>query len=69
MNDGFVMFPRALAGHPALAMGETFSKFEAFFWLFSNAAWGNHLVDRQGCTIKLERGQLCHSSRFLADAW
>lgn len=48
---------------------EPFTEREAFLWLVSEAAWKLHRKRADGKVIDLERGQLCHSVRFMAEAW
>jgi hypothetical protein len=49
--------------------GEPFDRRAAWLWLLSEAAWDNRIVERAGRSIKLMRGQLVHSLRFIADQW
>lgn len=48
---------------------EPFSEREAWLWLISEAAFKSH-QQRTGCIlVSLKRGQLAHSSRFMARRW
>lgn len=49
--------------------GHEFSRREAWLWLVSEAAWKGKSVRVAGKTVELQRGQLCHSVRFIADKW
>lgn len=66
---GVFAVDRAVFSHPLLTTGEPFSRREAWLWLISEAAWKPRKVGRIGAVIELERGQLAHSVRFIADAW
>lgn len=46
-----------------------FSEREAFIWLIAMAAWQRRDSKIGGKVVSLERGQVLHSLRFLADAW
>lgn len=64
--SGFIVMQRAALDHPLLKDGE---RFRAWFWLCANACWRPTLVDVGGQIIELQRGQLCFSIRYMADAW
>jgi hypothetical protein len=63
---------RGIWDHPLLA-GGPFTKREAWFWLVSEAAWKAHRKGarsgRATVLVPVERGQVCHSLRFMARAW
>ncbi len=48
---------------------EAFSEREAWLWLISEAAWKGARVRVGNYMVNLERGQLSHSVRFMADKW
>ena len=48
---------------------EPFSQREAWIWLISEAAYRPFKKRIAGHVIELQRGQVCHSQRFLAKAW
>jgi hypothetical protein len=48
---------------------EPFTEREAFLWLVSEAAWKPHRKRSGSKVVDLERGQVCHSIRFMAEAW
>lgn len=64
--SGFIIMQREALDHPLLKDGE---RFRAWFWLIANACWKEARVDVGGRIVELERGQLCYSIRYLADAW
>lgn len=66
---GVFAVDRGVFNHPLLSTGEPYSRREAWLWLLSEAAWKPRKVGRAGAVIELERGQLAHSIRFMADAW
>lgn len=48
---------------------EPFTEREAFMWLVSEAAWKAHAGRAYSGRVELKRGELCHSVRFMAEAW
>lgn len=48
---------------------EPFTQREAWIWLISEAAYRPFKKRVAGHVIELKRGQVCHSLRFIADAW
>ncbi|SFK99809.1 hypothetical protein SAMN04488518_113146 [Pseudovibrio ascidiaceicola] len=64
--SGWIRMERALYEHEALK-GPL--EWGCWGWLIANAAWRRKAVDRAGCKIDLEEGQLCFSLRFLAEKW
>lgn len=66
---GVFAVDRGVFDHPLLATGEPYTRREAWLWLVSEAAWKPRKVNRNGVVIELQRGQLAHSVRFMAQAW
>lgn len=66
---GVFAVDRGVFDHPLFATGEPFSRREAWLWLVAEAAWKPRQVNRNGVIIDLQRGQLAHSIRFMAEAW
>jgi hypothetical protein len=62
------MVARSIWDHPAFRPS-AFSEREAFLWLVSEAAWKPRTVRSASGPVDLERGQLCASARFMAQAW
>lgn len=61
---------RGWMDHPALAGGrEPYCRRAAWAWLIESARYQDGDVDIAGKTVPLKRGQLSHSTRFLAAAW
>jgi hypothetical protein len=60
---------RSVWNHPILKGRKPFSRREAWMWMVSEAAWKQRKVRPAGHTITLERGQIAHSIRFMAEAW
>jgi hypothetical protein len=54
--------------HPAFDR-EAFTQREAWMWLISEAAFRPYGRRVDGKELQLDRGQLCHSVRFMAEAW
>lgn len=65
---GVFAVDRGIFNDPDFA-NEPFTEREAFMWLISEAAWKDHRKRTDGKVIELKRGQLCHSVRFMAEAW
>lgn len=68
MSAGTFNVARSVWDHPAFRASE-FSEREAFIWLISEAAWKPRRHRAGGRIVDIERGQLCHSVRFMASAW
>ncbi|MCW0235302.1 MAG: hypothetical protein OJJ21_17010 [Ferrovibrio sp.] len=65
---GFFLMPRGWQDHPAWR-GEPFSRAQAWVWLIEEARWKPTKVSIAGKTVELQRGELSHSIRFLAERW
>jgi DNA-binding MarR family transcriptional regulator len=65
---GVFAMDRGWFNHPVFA-DEPFTEREAWAWLISEAAWKPRKKRADGKIISLDRGQLCHSVRFMAEAW
>lgn len=59
---------RAVWKHRELA-GEPFTRREAWLWMVSEAAWRPRVIKIRGLSVTLERGQLAHSTRYMAQVW
>ncbi len=66
--SGFVRAERDRFGH-ALFRNERFCRGYAWDWLVAQASYQDRTIDVAGKTVKLRRGQLCHSIRYMAEAW
>lgn len=53
----------------ALFGAEPFSKRDAWVWMIEEAAYVPRDIMVSGKLVKLQRGQFCHSLRFMARAW
>ena len=60
---------RGVWKHEEFETDAPFSKREAWLWLVSEAAWKDRKKKIAGKSITIERGQLSHSIRFMAEAW
>jgi hypothetical protein len=71
---GYVRVYRRTWEH-AMFRDEPYTRREAWLWLISEAAWKPTQVriwpipGRAGVVINLERGQVAHAERFLAEKW
>lgn len=66
--NGFFSLHRSI-WQCAAFKAEPFTEREAWIWMISSAAWKEQTVRVGKHIVKLERGQLCYSTRFLADAF
>jgi hypothetical protein len=66
---GYYRMHRGWMEHPVFA-NEAFTEREAFEWLVGEATWQeDRVVAHKGNPVKVDRGQVPHSIRFMADAW
>lgn len=49
--------------------GRKFTRFEAWQWMISQAAWRDHKVNNHGTSMVLRRGQLPGARAYLAEKW
>lgn len=66
---GVFAVDRGIWEHDVLADSAPFSRREAWLWLLSEAAWRPHWRRLAGRTIKVGRGQVAASLRFIASKW
>lgn len=65
---GVIAVDRGIFTDPDFA-SEPFTEREAFVWIVSEAAWKDREARGQKGKVKLARGEVCHSVRFMAEAW
>lgn len=65
---GVFAVDRGIFDHSVFAR-EPFTQREAWLWLIAEAAYKPRTKRAGGQVVSLKRGQLCHSVRFMADAW
>lgn len=65
---GFFAVDRSIWDHPLLRR-QRFNEHAAFLWLLSSASYAARQVMVGSLDVELERGQLAHSSRYLASVW
>lgn len=68
MSAGVFAVSRGIFDHEMFAK-EPFTEREAWIWLIGEAAWKAHRARAGRALVQLERGQIAHSIRFMADAW
>jgi hypothetical protein len=66
---GVFAVDRGIWDHPVLASREPFTRREAWLWLISEAAWKPRRRRVGSSSVELDRGEIAHSVRFIADAW
>ena len=65
---GFYCMHRGWLDHPVL-QGESYDRRSAWAWLIEEAKWQDRRCEIVGRIVGLKRGQLSHSTRFMAKAW
>ena len=66
---GYFNVPRDFWAEATAFKEEPFTEREAYLWLLNQAAWKDHHHRAGVVVVPLRRGQLVHSTRFLASAW
>ena len=68
---GYIALARGTLDHPIVGCGpgRRYSPAEAWQWLLFEAAWKPRRYSAGGIVIELKRGQLAHSTRYMAQAW
>lgn len=67
-DEGRYFIDRGLWKHPFFAK-EPFTEREAWQWMIGEAAYRSYTRNVSGAVVELQRGQLCASVRYLAQAW
>ena len=68
MSGGTYNVSRKVWDHPVFK-DEKYTEREAFMWLVGAACWRPHAIRSGSSVLELQRGQLSHSIRFLAEKW
>lgn len=68
-ESGFYLMARGWLDHPSFSSREPYSRREAWIWLIEAAAFTERRVGVVGKTVTIARGQLTHSTRFMAGKW
>jgi hypothetical protein len=66
--SGYVAMARDWQEHDIFD-GDEFSRRDAWAWLISQAAWKPATAKVNGLSVRIERGELCFSQRFMAEKW
>jgi len=66
--SGWIKKPRDRFKHPMFRK-DKFCRGYAWDWLVDNAAYAPYTIEVSGRIVTLQRGQICHSIRFLAEKW
>lgn len=66
---GFIALVRGVLDHPIVGARKPYSRHEAWIWLLSEAAWKPRTYVAGNTVVELMRGQLVHSTRYIAKAW
>lgn len=70
-NRGFICVARGLLDHPIVGVRSNtpYSRTEAWQWLLLEAAYKPRRYQAGAVLVDLQRGQLAHSTRYMARAW
>lgn len=68
---GFIALARGVLDHPIVGVRPrtAYSQAEAWQWLLFEAAWKDRTYRAGSVVVELQRGQLAHSTRYMAKAW
>ena len=68
---GYIALARGTLDHPIVGVRARtpYSQAEAWQWLLFEAAWKPRRYSTGGIVVELKRGQLAHSTRYMAQAW
>ena len=68
--DGFILISRKILSHPALIKRDrTYCEVGAWLWLLLEASFAERDFTIGTQTVRLKRGELCHSVSYMAEAW
>jgi DNA-binding transcriptional MocR family regulator len=68
-DHGYFALARGVHDHAIVGARRPYSRFEAWTWLISEASWRPRKYFAGSIAVELERGQLAHSTRYLAMKW
>jgi hypothetical protein len=68
-EQGFIALSRGLPDHPIVGFRGKYKESEAWQWLLFEAAYTDRLYRAGSIVVQLKRGQVAHSTRFMAKAW
>jgi hypothetical protein len=70
-EKGFVAIARGMLDHPVVGVStrKAFTKTEAWLWLLFEAAYRPRRYQAGIVVVELQRGQLAHTTRYMANAW
>lgn len=66
---GFIALARGVLDHPIVGARKPYSRHDAWEWLLFEAAFKPRRYAAGSIVVTLDRGQLAHSTRYMADAW
>jgi hypothetical protein len=66
---GYIAIARGSQDHPIVGARKPYSAYEAWHWLLFEAAWKPRRCAAGCLIVELQRGQLAHSTRYMAKAW
>jgi hypothetical protein len=66
---GFIALARGILDHPIVGAPKPYTRHDAWEWLLFEAAWKPRKYAAGSIVVDLERGQLAHSTRYMAKAW
>lgn len=70
LMEGYIKISRAILNHPAVnKRNRTFCEASAWIWLLLEASFAERDFNIGDQKIRLNRGELCHSVSYMAEAW
>jgi hypothetical protein len=68
--EGYIKISRAILNHPALNKRDrTYCEVGAWLWILLEASFAERDFTIGTQTVRLQRGEFCHSISYMAEAW
>ena len=68
--EGYIKISRAILNHPALNKRDrTYCEIGAWLWILLEASFAERDFTIGTQTVRLQRGEFCHSVSYMAEAW
>ena len=68
--EGYIKISRAILNHPALNKRDrTYCEVGAWLWILLEASFAERDFTIGTQTVRLQRGEFCHSVSYMAEAW
>ena len=70
LMEGYIKISRAILNHPALNKRDrTYCEVGAWLWILLEASFAERDFTIGNQTVRLKRGEFCHSVSYMAEAW